>query len=125
MKSFIISLIILISLITFMTVDSCFINSKLQNLGYTLESHFPADEYCYEEIYYCALITEKDFQNIRRHLSCIYNEDSLLNLQEYIEDLKSASKNKDYKSALETKNRLMAHIQHLRRFSVFNLDYII
>ena len=125
MKSFIISLIILIALVTFITIDSYLISNKLENLEYTLENHFPKDESSYEEIYSCALVTEERFQNMRRHLSCIYNEEALFNLQECIEDLKSASENESYENAVEAKNRLSAHIQHLRRFSVFNLDYII
>ena len=125
MKSLILSIVIFCLLISLVIGDSLFINQRLENISNTVISYFPNNKNNFYGIYSCAKKVENEYKNIESHLKLIYSEELLYELEEYITDMKSYALSEDYIEALATKNRLIAHIEELRRFSSFDIEIIL
>jgi len=124
MKSLILSVLIFCLVISFVIGDSIFISYKLDSLSKSIDTSFPTDKEDYFAMYICGENAEKKYNDIRKHLSLIYNEKVLYEFEGYISDIKSCALSESYEGALTAKNRLGAYIQHLRRFSSFSIEAV-
>ncbi len=58
------------------------------------------------------------------YLSFFINDEDLLEITQYYDDIKSAAEADNYEGVLTAKNRLVSELEHLRRLSTFSVDAV-
>lgn len=125
MKSLIPALIILLCVIVITILGSFFIDSQLERFSQSIKAYIPSDTTDIMLIYDGALRIESDYENIKKHLFLFIHDNAVSEIEEHIEEIKSASRLGEKGDAITAKNRLILHIEQLRRFSKFSLEAIV
>ena len=121
MKSLICSIIILSSIIITTVVGGIFTEKRLVKFVSLIEETIP------DSISEPSGKTEKieqEYEDIKIYLILFVQKSELREIEMHIADMKSAAKSDDIQGTTEAKNRLILHIEQLRRLSTFNIESI-
>ena len=124
MKSLILASAILLAVIASTTFGAIFTDKKLEELTDCIESAISDGEENASEAYSGAKAIEEQYQTIRKYLILFVHDDGVREIEEHIEDIKSAAMTDELPDAITSKNRLILHIEQLRRLSKFSPEAI-
>ena len=120
MRSFIISLVILCSIILSVISVAVYSSKALSELEDAVEKSEAttlSDTVSSDEI-------EEKYRKLRPFLSLFVCDSEAREMEMYISDIKSAAKEGEEEALLTAKNRLRLHIDQLRRLSAFSIEAI-
>ena len=121
MKSLICSIILLSSIIITTVVGGIYTEKRLVEFVSLIEETIP------DSISEPSGKTEKieqEYEDIKIYLILFTQKSELREIEMHIADMKSAAKSDDIQGTTEAKNRLILHIEQLRRLSTFNIESI-
>ena len=118
MKSLIISLIILSSILTAVIAVAICSDKALTRLADTIDAPGQNDKIAN------AYEIEKEYKDLERFLIFFAHDSEIREMQMYIEDIKSAAQENDQVALITAKSRLRLHIEQLRRLSAFSFEAI-
>ena len=121
MKALICSLIILCSVILSTVLAASYTDVILSDFEEEIDTritHSPS-----ESLLGIEAIGE-EYSRIKPFLILFMRENNIQEMEMYMEDIKSAAAEDDVAAITEAKNRLMLHIQQLRRLSAFSMEAI-
>ena len=124
MKSLVISTAILLLVIFASIFGAIFTEKKLGEFENDIESAISDDTDDADAIASGAKIVEERYENIGKYLRLLIHDDEVREIEEHIEDIKSAATNSEVSDAITAKNRLILHIRQLRRLSKFSPEAI-
>lgn len=124
MKSLILASAILLSVIAATIFGALFTDKKLGELTDCIESAIPNGAEDASEVCGGAKAIEEQYQTIRKYLILFVHDDGVREIEEHIEDIKSAAMTDELPDAITSKNRLILHIEQLRRLSKFSPEAI-
>ena len=101
-----------------------FTEKKLGEFENDIESAISDDTDDADAIASGAKIVEERYENIGKYLRLLIHDDEVREIEEHIEDIKSAATNSEVSDAITAKNRLILHIRQLRRLSKFSPEAI-
>lgn len=124
MKSSVIAIIILALALSATLCSSAITGKTLMELRDDIESSFlKCGESC-SEILAASTDMRKRFDGYITYLSFFINDEDMLEITQYYDDIKSAAAADSYDGALEAKNRLISQLEHLKRLSSFSIDAV-
>jgi hypothetical protein len=121
LKALICSLIILCSVILSTVLAASYTDVILSDFEEAIDAritHSPS-----ESLLGIEAIGE-EYSRIKPFLIFFMRENNIQEMEMYMEDIKSAAAEDDVAAITEAKNRLMLHIQQLRRLSAFSMEAI-
>ena len=121
MKSFIISLVILCSVILSVVSAAIYSHNALTELEATISEGTPDN---YEQAMNEAKRTESGYKRLKPFLSLFNCDSEVREMEMYIADIKSAIIDEDAAALTAAKSRLRLHIDQLRRLSAFSIEAI-
>ena len=124
MKSFIISLLILLTVISVSVFGALFTEKKLGEFEEDIESAIPDGVEDIRIIASGTKVIEQRYENIGKYLILLIHDDEVREIEEHIADIKSAASSNEPADAITAKNRLILHIRQLRRLSKFSPEAI-
>ena len=124
MKSLLIASVIFLSVISISIFGAFFTDKKLRKFEEQIESAISNNTQDEEALYYGALTIEEKYKNIGKYLILFIHDDGVREIEEHIEDIKSAAITGEAPDAITAKNRLILHIKQLRRLSKFSPEAI-
>ena len=122
MKSLIVASVILAVIVTSAVLSSFFTDRLLTKTYENIDRKISADD-CESALVGIEEIKD-DYKKVKAYYVMFLREKDAHNTEAYIEDLKSAIVSEDRSDIISAKNRLMLHIEQLRRLSVFGLESI-
>lgn len=122
MKTLIYSLVILCSVILTTVFAAVYTDKMLTDFIESVDSKVN-EENC-EMAYIGAKEIEKEYKKLKKHFILFIRENDSCEAEAYIEDIKSSAKSDDPAGIATAKNRLMLHMEQLRRLSVFSMEAI-
>lgn len=121
MKEKVIAVIIFVSVILFVGVNTCVINKQMKEIGQDVRSlDTDSDDAC--EI---ADNIFGDFLKKEKYLSLTVSHEDLTNIENCFVEMRGYISIGDTDNAKVVKDRLEHYIEHLRRLSTFTIEAII
>ena len=124
MKSLIISTAILFLVLTASIFGALFAEKQLREFEEDISNAIPEGVDDIKTIENGAGIIEHRYENIGKYLILLIHDDEVREIEEHIEDIKSAAINEKPEDSITAKNRLILHIRQLRRLSKFSPEAI-
>lgn len=124
MKSMILACAILLSVIAATTFGAIFTDKKLEELSACINEAIDDAEDSTSKAVEGAKEIEKQYESIKKYLILFVHDDGVREIEEHIEDIKSAAMTNETADAIASKNRLILHIEQLRRLSKFSPEAI-
>ena len=122
MKSLIIASVILVVIVLSTIFSACYTDKLLTDTYRNIDRRITVNDY--ERALVEIEEIKSDYKRSRAYYVMFLREKDAHNTEAYIEDLKSAILSKDEGDIIAAKNRLLLHIEQLRRLSVFGLESI-
>ena len=116
--------LILLSVIATTTFGAIFTDKKLGELTKSIDGAIPSDSESTEAMLSGAGKIEDEYLAIKKYLILFVHDNDMLKIEEQIEDVKSAAATGELSDLITSKNRLILHIEQLRRLSEFSSEAI-
>ena len=124
MKSLLLSLGILLTVITASVFGAFFTDRKLESFYETIEAAIPEEADSAEEVHAGAIKIESEYKKLQKYIILLIHDDGVREIEEHIADIKSSAKYDELADAMTSKSRLLLHIKQLRRLSKFSSEAI-
>ena len=124
MKSMILASAILLSVVLATVFGAIFTDKKLDELSTCIDDAISNTSDDTSENVEGAKRIEEQYKSIKRYLILFVHDDGVREIEEHIEDIKSAVITNETADAIASKNRLILHIEQLRRLSKFSAEAI-
>ena len=124
MKSMILASAILLSVVLATVFGAIFTDKKLDELSTCIDDAISNTSDDTSENVESAKRIEEQYKSIKRYLILFVHDDGVREIEEHIEDIKSAVITNETADAIASKNRLILHIEQLRRLSKFSPEAI-
>lgn len=121
MKTLISALIILCFVILSTVLVAVYTDKLLTSFNNTIEEKISDDT---GDTLYGINDLESEYKKLKPFLVLFIRGSDVKEIEMYIEDAKSAAKESEAAALTEAKNRLMLHIDQLRRLSIFSVEAI-
>ena len=122
MKTLISAIAILCAVILTTVFVAIYTDKLLEDFGEKIDAAIPEDN-C-QKAYEGTLEIEKEYDRIKSYFVLFMRENDLRETEIYIKDIKSAATSDDLPGIAAAKNRLLLHLEQLRRLSVFSMEAI-
>ncbi len=121
MKEKILAIVILISVISFVTANTLVLNKQIKEMIENVKSlEVDADDAKENAEKY-----HSDFMEKEQYMSFTVSHDDLTSIEDCFVEMIGYLSVEDIDSAEVTKSRLINYLEHLRRLSGFNMDSVI
>ena len=124
MKSMILASAILLSVVLATVFGAIFTDKKLDELSTCIDDAISNTSDDTSKNVEGAKRIEEQYKSIKRYLILFVHDDGVREIEEHIEDIKSAVITNETADAIASKNRLILHIEQLRRLSKFSPEAI-
>ena len=124
MRSLLLSLGILLTVISVSVFGAFFTDRKLERFYDVIEDAIPAQSDDADVIEASAQRIEEEYEHLRRYLILFIHDDGVREIEEHISDIKSSALSNEIGDAMTAKSRLTLHIKQLRRLSKFSTEAI-
>ena len=124
MKTLILAIVLLLSIIVVTVSGALYTDKKLEEFSQKIERSIPKESSDTVNIHKGALQIEKEYDRLKKCLILFIPDNGVNEIEEHIEDIKSASASGELVDAMMSKSRLILHIQQLRRLSKFSTEVI-
>ena len=124
MKSMILASAILLSVVLATVFGAIFTDKKLDELSTCIDDAISNTSNDTSKNVEGAKRIEEQYKSIKRYLILFVHDDGVREIEEHIEDIKSAVITNETADAIASKNRLILHIEQLRRLSKFSPEAI-
>lgn len=124
MKAFICAITILTIICSAAVFGAVFISAKLSVFTKEINAAIPEHTHDSADLYAAALIIEQEYKSIGKYLGLFIHDSEAREIEEHIADIKSAAQMNETADAIAAKNRLLLHIEQLRRLSVFSPEAV-
>lgn len=125
MKSLVISLSILLSVIATSVFGAIYTDKKLESFEIDIERYVPEHETDLAVILRGAEKIEDEYKHLEKYLILFIHDNGISEIEEHVSDIKSAAKSGELADAMIAKSRLTLHIKQLRRLSGFSPEAIL
>ena len=115
---------ILLSVVLATVFGAIFTDKKLDELSTCIDDAISNTSNDTSENVEGAKRIEEQYKSIKRYLILFVHDDGVREIEEHIEDIKSAVITNETADAIASKNRLILHIEQLRRLSKFSPEAI-
>lgn len=115
---------ILLSVVLATVFGAIFTDKKLDELSTCIDDAISNTSDDTSENVESAKRIEEQYKSIKRYLILFVHDDGVREIEEHIEDIKSAVITNETADAIASKNRLILHIEQLRRLSKFSPEAI-
>ena len=122
MKSLIASIIILSFIMIITVCGSIYVSSTLRNLENDVQRIDLAKGY--NDVHKQLNCAEERHQRSYFFYSLLLDDDAVEQTDAYLCDIKSSAEAESAEGVLTAKNRLIAHLEQIRRLSTFNIESI-
>ena len=124
MKAFICAITILAIICSAAVFGAAFTSAKLSVFIKEINAAIPEHPHESADLYAAALIIEQEYESIGKYLRLFIHDSEAREIEEHIADIKSAAQMNETADAIAAKNRLLLHIEQLRRLSVFSPEAV-
>ena len=124
MKSMILASAILLSVVLATVFGAIFTDKKLDELSTCIDDAISNTSNDTSKNVEGAKRIEEQYKSIKRYLILFVHDDGVREIEEHIEDIKSAVITNETADAIASNNRLILHIEQLRRLSKFSPEAI-
>ena len=124
MKSLLLSLGILITVISVSVFGAFFTDRQLERFSEAISDAIPEESNDSEVIRDGAAKVEEEYKHIRKYVILFIHDDEVREIEEHISDIKSSANADELGDSITAKNRLILHIKQLRRLSKFSAEAI-
>ena len=124
MKSLLLSLGILITVISVSVFGAFFTDRQLERFSKTISEAIPNEVTDAESIHEGAAKIEEEYESLRKYIILFIHDDGVREIEEHISDIKSSADADELGDAMTAKSRLILHIKQLRRLSKFSAEAI-
>lgn len=121
MKEKILSVVLMILVISFVTVNTLILNNQVEDVTENVSSLSLDNEDSEKE----AVRIYESFMKKEKYMSLTVSHEDLTSIEDCFVQMIGYLSVDDRKNAEVTKSRLISYLEHLRRLSGFNIDAII
>lgn len=114
----------MLSVIAATTFGAIFTDKKLAELTVCINESISDTAENTDETVDGAKKIEEQYKSIKKYLILFVHDDGVREIEEHIEDIKSAALTNETCDVIASKNRLILHIEQLRRLSKFSSEAI-
>ena len=124
MKAFISATVMLVIICSAAVFGAVFTSTNLSAFAEKISSTIPEHPEESSDLYAAAMSIEQEYENIEKYLRLFIHDSEAREIEEHIADIKSAAQMNETADAIAAKNRLLLHIEQLRRLSLFSPEAI-
>ena len=124
MRSLIIALIILATVVSTTVIGAFLTDRLLEKFKNQIELAIPSESRDTVKISEGAKQIEEEYKSLRKFIILFIHDDGVREIEEHISDIKSAAEADELSDAIIAKSRLILHIEQLRRLSKFSSEAI-
>lgn len=121
MRTFICAVVIFALICSAAIFGAVFTSAKLSAFTEEIRSALPDEPL---DLRAGAARIEKAYENIGKYLRLFIHDSEAREIEEHIADIKSAATMNEVADAIAAKNRLLLHIEQLRRLSLFSPEAV-
>ena len=123
MKALVCALTISALIIAATVFGATFTDHKLSDFTDEIHSSLP-DDLTNRDLIKSATSIEEAYAKIEKYIILLIHDSEAREIEEHISDIKSAAESNEIADVIAAKNRLLLHIDQLRRLSVFSPEAI-